>query len=133
MKTKLLQRFIQLAAVVFLVWVAVSAISDAKHSEYTKLFLFLMLVPCFLGQWIIPKKFPQLDARQRLFGRLVWLFMSLALFFIILGFADFNASTSEWFVPLITVVLSLLVASHCQHDELSRQLAEKEKIDAVPK
>ena len=130
MKTKLTQRLIQVAAITFLIWIVAH---DIRHLDFNSLIVGVFIGTVFLARWIIPKMFPELKTRRRFFGKLVWFFMCLTLFFIILGFADFNASTSGWFVPAVTSVTCCLVFSYFHHEDLSRQLAEKEKANAVEK
>ena len=130
MKTNLSQRLIQLAAVIVLVWLAVH---DVRHSGVASLIPFGIVGIIFFAQWLITNNFPKTTARRRVFGKLVWVLISFSLLFTALSFINFDISTSHAFSLTLNFTFILLVLTYMQREELSRQLVEKEKADALAK
>jgi len=125
MKTKLIQRLIQLAAIIFLVCLAVH---DVKRSGFVSLIPFGMFGIVFPAQWWIDKKFPQTAARCHAAKIQVWVLISLTLFLTILScFMDFDVSTSKAFSLTLNFTFILLVVTYMQQQRLSRQLIEERK------
>jgi quinol-cytochrome oxidoreductase complex cytochrome b subunit len=128
MKTKLLQRLIQLAAVIFLVCLAVR---DVKRSGFVSLIPFGMFGIVFLAQWWIDKKFPQTAARCHAAKIQVWIFILLTLILTVLSFINFDVSTSKAFSLTLNFTFILLVVTYMQQQRLSRQLVEEQKNAAT--
>jgi hypothetical protein len=57
MKTKLIQRLIQLAAIVFLVWLVVRGV---RHSDFDLLIMCGIVGAIVFADWLIVKKFRKL-------------------------------------------------------------------------
>jgi hypothetical protein len=127
MKTKLIQRLIQLAAIIFLVCLAVH---DVKRSGFVSLIPFGMFGIVFLTQWWIDKKFPQTAARCHAAKILLWVLISLTLLLVVLNFFNFDVSTSQAFSLTRNFTFMLLVMTYLRQQRLSRQLIEEQKITA---
>ena len=128
MKTKLVQRLIQLAAIACLVWMAVN---DVSRSGFISLVPFGLFGIIFLVQWCIDKRFPQTAARYRAAKIQVWFFISLALILTILSFINFDVSTSKAFSLTLNFTFILLVVMYMQQQRLSCQLVEEQKSTAI--
>ena len=128
MKTKLVQRLIQLAAIAFLVWIAVY---DVRRSGFISLIPFGIFGIVFLVQWWIDKKFPQTAAHCQAVKILVWVLISLALVLTVLSFINFDVSTSQVFSLTLNFTFILLVLTYMHQQKLSRQLVEEQKNDVA--
>lgn len=128
MKTKLIQRLIQVAAIFFL---ACLAVHDVKRSGFVSLIPFGIFGIVFPVQWWIDKKFPQTAARCHAAKIEVWVLISLTLLLTILScLIDFEASTSKAFSLTLNFTFMLLIMTYLRQQRLSRQLVEEQKIAA---
>ena len=124
MKTKLVQRLIQVAAIVFLVWLIVS---DVRHSDLDSLTLVVTIGAIFFANWLLAKKFPQTAIRCRVFKKMVWVFVILALLFTALSFINFDVSTSKVFSETLVFIFVMLTLTYMEQQRLAHQLIKEQK------
>ena len=128
MKTKLIQRLIQLAAIVFLVWLVVR---DIRRSDFDLLIMCGIVGAIVFADWLIAKKFPQTAARCRVFKKLVWVFISLAIFFTALSFINFDVSISKAFSLTLNFIFVMLCLTYVKQQRLASHLVEEQKNAAT--
>jgi len=128
MKIKLIQRLIQVAAIVFLVWLVMRGV---QRSDFNLLIMGGIVTTIFFADWLIAKKFPQTVSRNRVFKKLVWGFISLAILFTALSFINFDVSTSKAFSLTLNFTFVMLCLTYMKQQRLASQLVEEQKNAAT--
>ena len=128
MKSKLLQKLVQLGAIGFLVWFAVH---EVLHNGFATLIPFGLIGVFFVVSWWIERRFPQTTERCLFVGRLVWVLIFLSLVFTALSFINFSVSTSSAFSLSLNFIFVALIFTYMHHQKLWRQLTETGKPASV--
>lgn len=124
MKTKTVQRVIQIAAVVFLIWLVVH---DLNRGDYSSLTMGGAVGAIVLAHRLMVKKFAETAARCRFLGKLIWAFISLALLFAVLSLVNFDLSASKTFSAAGSCVFALLCLTYIEQQRLLKQSTEERK------
>lgn len=131
MKTRLIRRLIQFAAIVFLIW---NCVHSPKGLDVGDLFVAITFAAIFIAYWGINVKFPQLEVRCRIYGKLMLVFITLLLFDAALCVINFGDTITEWAAWLFMPLAFCLVMSYSLREEYTesfRRSSERQKRDAA--
>jgi hypothetical protein len=123
MKTKSVQRLIQIAAIIWLVWIVVGGM---KHSDFHSLVMGGIFGLTFFVQCLIGKIIPQTAVRCRFLEKFVWVFILLTVIFTVLGCINFDASTLEAIAYALIFTIFMWVVTYMEQQRLSDQLVKEQ-------
>lgn len=81
----------------------------------------------FLAYRLMVKKFAETAARCRFLGKMMWVFISLALLFAILSFVNLGLSASKGFSAAGSYIFVLLCLTYIKQQELLKQSTDERK------